>query len=387
MKYFQEIDCSNNIEKVDLKEMASEGKIYLIRNYKPLKDLINKLNFPRSMSTLEDLNNTNKLLQETRKKGIFAKTFLDFIKKNNLDYDLSQIDFGFTRIVLPEKDIKKYTKEINNQNIKITSLRNYLSPPHRDLNRPHYNIQCNFWWTFNEIQDYESLVFFPQAFKKRIFPYLENQKLDVNNDAKKVSDLTSNFNYKDFKLGIHSQPKMRRGDFIFFNSEHYHCSPKGVKNHRISCDLRYVNKSFDSNDHYMKNSFIYIKNLEKFRNNYLYDFFIDFSNLNEKTQREVFNKIGEDLKVNLLKAKKITFKINNLSKFLMIINFKSYYFIEQLLNLREYRKFKIIIFFKLFILSKFFKYKHYDFSLNPVNYKLKGHHPFTQNTPKYFFRK
>ena len=30
----------------------------------------------------------------------------------------------------------------------------------------------------------------------------------------------------------------------------------------------------------------------------------------EKTQKEVFNKIGEDLKVKLLKAKKITFKIN-----------------------------------------------------------------------------
>ena len=34
MRYFKKIDFSNNIEKVDLKEMASEGKIYLIRtNY------------------------------------------------------------------------------------------------------------------------------------------------------------------------------------------------------------------------------------------------------------------------------------------------------------------------------------------------------------------
>ena len=64
MKYFQEIDCSNNIEKVDLKEMASEGKIYLIRNYKPLKDLINRLNLPSSILTIEDLNKSKEVLAQ-----------------------------------------------------------------------------------------------------------------------------------------------------------------------------------------------------------------------------------------------------------------------------------------------------------------------------------
>ena len=387
MKYIKEIDFSNYFEKIDLKEMASEGKIYLIRNYKPLKDLINRLNLPSSILTIEDLNNTDKILKGEQEKGIFAKTFLDFIKKNNLNYDLSQIDFGFTRIVVPEKNLKEYTKEINNQNLKISSFRTYLSPPHRDLNRPHYNIQCNFWWTFNEIKDYESLVFFPQAFKKRIFPYLANQKLDVNADALKVADLTSNFNYEDFKLGIHLQPRMRKGDFLFFNSEHYHCSPRGVKNLRISCDLRYVNKSFDSNDHYMKDSFIYLKNLSNFEEICLYEYFLNFDKLDNKTKKKVFNSLGEDLKFKLLKEEKLNFKLSIFRKLFIINKFKSYYFLEQLLKIKRFRNYKLIIFAKILFLTYIFKIKHYDFSLNPVNYQLKGHHPFTQNVPKYFFKK
>ena len=79
-----------------------------------MKDLINRLNLPSSILTIEDLNNTDKILKVEQEKGIFAKTFLDFIKKNNLNYDLSQIDFGFSRIVVTKKNLKGYTKKINN---------------------------------------------------------------------------------------------------------------------------------------------------------------------------------------------------------------------------------------------------------------------------------
>ncbi len=390
---FEEIHYQEKKNKLNLYEMVEHGLIYVVRNYIPLKKFINEHSiFFNTTNKLNKINTEeflkiNQKLIEFKENGLFSNIFLEFIKNTDIDFAMSQIDIGNPRIVFPENSMKNEIKKISSLlNIKNSCFRKHLSPPHRDLNRPHYNSQFNFWWSFHDLEENESLVFFPEAYKKQIFPYMKNYKLDANAHSEKFAEVSKNFSYKDYKLGKPLQFKLKCGDFLFFNSEHYHCSAKKVNKNRVSCELRFVDKAFDNNDHYVKDSFYYIKNFTKQKNETLYSLFKKFDTLNKKKQNSLFFKFDEDIRVKLLLNNKLNYKISFIQKFKLLFQIRSFYFLEKIFTLEPFFT-KFIFKIKLNYLSKNFIKNDFRFDKNPVNYFKKGHHSFNQPTPSLFEEK
>lgn len=385
---FEEISYTKDI--VDLKKMIKDGTIYVVRNYKPLKDFIYNQNILAPNN--EQINNIspdklieiNKKLMKFKEDGVFPQIFLEFITSNKINFSFSQLDIGNPRIVFPEVSMKSniqiFDKLINQ---KESSFRRHLSPPHRDLNRPHYNSQFNFWWAFHDLKEDESLVFFPDSLDKQIFPYMKGHKLDANAQSEEFANITSNFSYYDYKLGEPVQCYLNRGDFLFFNSEHYHCSAKKVNTTRFSCELRFVDKSFDNNDHYMKDSFYYLKNYQNHKNENLFELYKNFKNLKVEKQKEIFFKFDEDIKIKLLSNDELKFKLNFFQCIKIFLQIRSFYFLEKFLTF-DFVPFKFLLKIKLYTLSKDFLKNHFKFHNNHINYFIKGHHGFNQPTPNIF---
>ena len=363
--------------------MTRDGVIYVVRNYSPLMKLLNDLSLDRSHeSNFQILIEQNKTLLELKRNGIYANIFLNFLTANQINYPLSQLDLGFPRIVFPHDKIKNITTQLEKEfDIQEDCFRRYLSPPHRDFNRPHYNKQFNMWWTFHDVSKDESLVFFPEAYKFRVFPYMSNRQLDANADAQILSEVTNKYSYEQFGLGESYQVALKKGDFLFFNSEHYHCSPKNVQKVRMSCEMRYVDKSFDNNDHYAKCTFHYLKNYETINDKSGFSLQKNFDVMSKFQQAKIFNRLDEDLKYKVTLNNKLKFYISWFKKLKIVLSCKSFYFLEKLKDLSEYRSLSFFINLRLKKLSSDFYNNHFDFDHNPVNYFTKGHHPFNQPYP------
>ena len=384
---FKEIDYLESNCFIDIGEMAKNGTIYIVRNYIPLKQFLETLDFKNFNEIKYDEINTNSLVQFSKKlseyknNGIFSILFSSFLNKYELHYDHSYIDLGNPRIVLPEKILNKSIKSGNIWNNPQSCFVQNLSPPHRDLNRPHYNRQYNFWFGFHKIKKQDSLVFFPDAFKKQIFPYMGNKHLDCNADAKDLSFETRGYSYNDYKLGNTIQAELDPGDFLFFNSEHYHCSAKKVENVRISCEVRYTDKSFDDNTQYKKDSFLKTRNQKFVDQKSLYSSFLEFDDYSVYKQKSIFKEFEDDLKIKLLLQDKLKYKLSFFQKLKMVLSIKSFYFLEQIQTMNEFKVLRKLIKFRLKKLSNYFMKNDFDFSSNPVNYFKKGHHPFVGKVP------
>tara|TARA_Y100001960_G_scaffold324764_1_gene405821 strand:+ start:915 stop:2135 length:1221 start_codon:yes stop_codon:yes gene_type:complete len=385
---FKEIDYEKD-NCLSLEEMTRDGVIYIVRNYSPLMQFLNDQSLDGSYdSDFQSLIEKNKKLLELKRNGIYSNVFLKFLTSNKINYPLSQLDLGFPRIVFPHHKIKEITTQLEKEfDTQEDCFRRYLSPPHRDLNRPHYNRQFNMWWAFHDVSKEESLVFFPNVYKSRVFPYMSNRQLDANAHAQKLSEVTDEYSYEQFGLGESHQVALKKGDFLFFNSEHYHCSPKKVTRIRMSCEMRFVDKSFDNNDHYQKNSFYYLKNHETINDKSGFFLQKKFDIMSKYKQEEVFNRLDDDLKYELISNNKLKFTLSWLKKFKIVLSFKSFYFLEKLKNIPEYSFFVFLIDLRLKKLSSDFYNNHFNFDHNPVNYFIKGHHAFNQPYPYLYAEK
>ena len=133
------------------------------------------LDYTHNLDIQKCKNLNNKLLVERKNLNI-SSLFLDLIKKlTNNNSEFIQIETGMFRIVfndiINKVEIDKSSKQFsiaNNQGIYPESfITNINASPHRDLDRPHYSKQYNIWFSFYDLQEDGSLIFFPESFKKR----------------------------------------------------------------------------------------------------------------------------------------------------------------------------------------------------------------------------
>lgn len=370
-------------DKLDLDAIAS-GDIIVVRNYPKLQSylMVAEKKFGIEQS-LEPINGDTKRfdpiywwMRSERDKGNLAALFVDFLKFYSLAGPLTQLELGRTRVVHPEG--------ISGE------LGTPPAPPHRDLARPHYNKQFNIWFPFHECSQDSSLVLFPHSFNRtenRFSGITKN--LDPNHDAAEIRLLTKTFSYSDFKLGLPLKTHLKPGDFILFNSEHYHCSPMNSQRTRISCDLRFVDFSFDDNSHYARNAFYYLENFKSRKGLTRIEMYRQFENYSKKKQHQVFRVFKEDLVCKILKAKKLKFKLSLIEKIALVLKFRSFYWLEKLVEEPSFVNRRMLfssllrglIERKLKRLSDAFLRKHWSFEHNPVNYFKKGFHGFNQPVP------
>lgn len=380
---FKEINFEKLSSLVDLDKMTADGVVYVVRNYSPLISFLQEfLEFNFKDDGLDKFLDLDRKLSEFKNDGKFSDIFLNFLVSQKINYPLSQIDIGNPRIVFPHNILTERIKNLRSKSeLSNSSFRNYLSPPHRDLNRPHYNRQFNIWWTFHDITKNESLVFFPESYKKQVFPFVKKKTLDANSDAEEFSKLTDKYHYDEYRLGKSYQTYLNKGDFLFFNSEHYHCSPKKVKNVRVSCEMRFVDKSFDNNDHYKKDSFYFLKNFSHVNGKMAITHIKNFPSISKIEQRKIFDELDEDLKISLITNNSLKFKLSLLENVRLIWSIKSFYFLEKLQQTNNKLILSLLISYRLEKLSKDFVKNHFNFNNNPVNYFKKGHHGFNQPYP------
>lgn len=382
----------SSVNKNTLEDVL-DGKIFKVNNYKNLKNYIQNIREEFNLDHVHNLNiqkckNLNNKLLIERNNLKISSLFLDLIKKlidNNSEF--IQIETGMFRIVFDEMENKdeidkssKLFSIANSQGIYPQSfITNVNASPHRDLDRPHYSKQYNIWFSFYNLEEDESLIFFPESFKKDIKPNInQSYELDPNKDNFEIQKKGLIKNYNQLNLGKHFGSKLLIGDFFLFNSEHFHCSPIKKKN-RLSCEVRFVDNCFDNNEHYRKNAFINIRNLYEKNKHDKY-----FTSLVDKTfENNQF--YGFDYILNkIVKSKKENMNKKNIVKILAFISEKSnnFYLLGIIIDLKilpKYLQFKVFLKYQIF--SLIFCFKNLDFRKNPINYFSNGHHPFKQPIP------
>jgi len=382
------------------KKEIQDGKVYKFKEYLPLKNYIQKfLNEFGDLShfnsiEVEKLKKIDEYLRYERDSGFISSIFNDFFSKNYKNDNNLFCELGMVRICIPEKmitgQIMDYVNLLNNnidpaqysQTAVILQKNNGYAPPHRDLNRPHYTIQNNIWFPFHSLNKSDSLVFFPEAYQKNIFPNFLNDQLDYNKNSNLAMRASINYTYDQYNLGKHLQFELDQGDFLIFNSEQYHCSAKFTKKIRISAEVRFAQNCFDDNSHYKKNCFYSWKNFRHFNEKSIYFSFINKHYL--KNQVLLFKYDQDILTKILLRDEKLSNFQFFLIRLLLLFKTNSFYFLEKLFDKKKFASFKIFFLIKYFLLSAYFLIFRLKF--NPrYNYFSDKSHPFTQPVPKIFY--
>lgn len=390
---------SNTINKKVLKNLL-QGKIFKISDNKNLKDYIENLRNEFQLKYLEDLNfekckKINKRLIDDRENFKISFLFLDIVKKlTNNELEFTQIEKGMLRIFFND-DLNKKSIEISSQNFNNANyqgiypenlITNVNALPHRDLNRPHYSQQFNFWFSFFDLKKEDSLIFFPEVFKKNIMPSINSENFyDTNKDNLRIQREVMIKNYDQFRLGKNYSCELNAGDLLLFNSEQFHCSPLTKKN-RISGEIRFAINCFDKNNHYRKQAFFNISNLlEKKEHSKQFTDLVD--NTFDDCKHYSFDYILEKIKNSKIND-------NNRKKIIKILEFisiksKNFYLLEAILDLKLLSSFSTML---LIIRYNYYSFKFYlndlTFKNNPVNFFDEKYHKFNQPVPeKYFLTK
>ncbi len=104
---------------------------------------------------------------------------------------------------------------------------------HRDFNRPHRVLMCNFWAPMHDSDETEIVQVYPSVYRQPVHNHensAENRRL----------------------LGDPVRVRLRFGDALLFHGEHLHHSPDLVRR-RHSYDLRIASHAVDDNRHYRDN--------------------------------------------------------------------------------------------------------------------------------------
>jgi hypothetical protein len=104
---------------------------------------------------------------------------------------------------------------------------------HRDFDRPHRVLMCNFWAPMHDSDETEIVQVYPDVYRRPIHNH-ENSA-----DNRRL-------------LGDPVRVPLRFGDALLFHGEHLHHSPDSVRR-RHSYDLRIASRAMDDNRHYRDN--------------------------------------------------------------------------------------------------------------------------------------
>jgi hypothetical protein len=110
--------------------------------------------------------------------------------------------------------------------------------PHRDLDRPHYTFQANFWFPMHDIGEREGLLLFPEAYYEDVPYYQQPDNLMAP---------------ETWGYGRPFQPVMAFSDMLLFHSQHFHASPSTAPDrNRLSAELRVAAGAVDDNSSYRR---------------------------------------------------------------------------------------------------------------------------------------
>ena len=129
--------------------------------------------------------------------------------------------------------------------------------PHRDISRPYYAFQMNFWFPLIDLGENESLMFFPDAFydyKERVERLSGGDSQGFEHDVRTVgARIAANPNPLEWGFGKPASRRMDFGDVYLFYSQQVHGSPvRRADTLRLSVEMRVSCRCLDDNTGYRR---------------------------------------------------------------------------------------------------------------------------------------
>lgn len=271
---FIDIDRDNLIQKqLNLKDLKS-GKVYRIKNmpeiYKIREIILERISQKYGYKYFEEIksfffdpvnvpedpqtcNNLIKIINEIKNERVVSSIFSNFIDYFDIDSNHTYLDTGYFRFMMPEENYNKLRifgkndttpsfidneSEVTFQNKDEFNKNKLLTKVHRDINSKHSHFQFNVWFPMHNLNEKDSLEFYPDKYKSDCEYYLNKEYDDINYHS---------------HYGVKYQKKLNFGDCLIFHSQTIHDSPRSqpIPN-RLSVELRVATNLNDNNFHYRR---------------------------------------------------------------------------------------------------------------------------------------
>ncbi len=193
------------------------------------------------LQSLEALAAFYRTMRYLRSARYFSAGFSDLAANLGLPTPLL-IDCGYCRTIVPpfyeEARARpemfhpdEFSKQHPNEISKMLRPDTWGNA-HRDIDVRHYNYQVNFWFPLHDLDDDQTLLLFPDVYRREIQQYAAQA---VRNDP------------DSWGLGRALKVPLRFGDTLLFHSQQVHASPSHEGRNRFTCELRVAAATIDDN--------------------------------------------------------------------------------------------------------------------------------------------
>ncbi len=181
-------------------------------------------------------------LRHLRDSRYLSCLFLGLISKLGLPEPLL-VDSGFTRMMIPGDydaarrrpdwfDRSEFAAPDNNEAEHMLQGGGWGNA-HRDIDVRHYHFQANFWFPLHDVDERQTLLIFPEAYRRDVRQY--GKPGDPDNPG-------------GWGFGPALQVPLRFGDMLVFHSQHLHASPSQAREkNRFTVELRVAGGCVDDN--------------------------------------------------------------------------------------------------------------------------------------------
>lgn len=262
--------------KLDIHQLLREGKVVVIRKVpeilvfrdtilqhaetiggKSVKDELSCFLHDKKIPRPEAIQVLTLVLKKVKKMHYLATLFADMVVACQAPEPLT-IEYGSHRIVFSEKIIEtlKRREDLFEETDFIKEWSDgqgatFMAapiPPHRDIGRPHYVFQFNFWFPLHRLETNETLILFPDIYRETIpdsFPYPSSYEIVPHRFRDNPDPATWGF-------GDPLLVPLECGDILLFHGEVFHGSPiPPSDSFRLSYDMRIASRCHDDNRQYL----------------------------------------------------------------------------------------------------------------------------------------